>query len=136
MDETRVREIIREEIRLAFEALSAAANDLDMPYETSELDSRALGNIAQSADRAAHEFKELCEKADEQRAEEAANPFAEASSEAERGRITHAAAYLPAVDLNALDPGAYKLLGNMARNDPYTNAVIRLVQHGGPRIGR
>ncbi|MGY5634161.1 hypothetical protein ACW7N6_38110 [Streptomyces sp. UC1A3] len=60
----------------------------------------------------------------------------ELAIENERRRIAHAAAYLPAVDLNALDAGAYKLLGNLARNDPYTNAVIRLVQHGGPRIGR
>lgn len=165
-DETRLRAIVREEIGRAFKALNAAANDLDMPYETSELDSRALRNIAEAADRAAHEFKELCETADEQQAQDPKNPFAEPGEqphihrfeyaddgvghsgsfcdcdaeelavENERRRIAHAAAYLPAVDLNALDASAYKLLGNIARNDAYTNAVIRLVQHGGPRIGR
>ena len=133
MDEARVRTVIREETTLALRALSIAANDLDMPYETSELDSRALSNIGQAADRAAHEYKELCEKADEQRAEVAANPFEE-TPEAERIRVMHSAAYLPDVDLNALDAGAYKLLGNLARNDAYTDAVIRLVQHGGSRL--
>jgi hypothetical protein len=83
MDETRVRALIREEIALAFRALSVAANDLDMPYETSELDSRALTNIEQAADRAAHEFKELCETADEQRVEDAKNPFEEKTTDAD-----------------------------------------------------
>lgn len=164
-DETRLRTIVREEIARAFRALSVAASDLDMPYETSELDSRALTNIEQAADRALSNYKRMCGAADEERAEESKDPFAEVAQphvhrfeyaddgnghsgsfcecgaeelavENERRRIAHAAAYLPAVDLNALDAGAYKLLGNLARNDPYTNAVIRLVQHGGPRIGR
>lgn len=77
MDETRIRAIIREEIALAFGALSASAQYLDMPYETSELDSRALSNIGQTADQAVREYEARCETADEQRAEDAANPFAE-----------------------------------------------------------
>lgn len=62
----------------------------------------------------------------------------ELALENERRRIAHAVAFhaVPAVDLNRLDAGAYKLLGSLARSDPYTNAVIRLVQHGGPRTGR
>lgn len=80
MVDERLREIIREEVVLALRALSIAANGLDMPYETSELDSRALSNIEQAADRAAHEYKELCEAADEEadpvlRARDV-NPFA------------------------------------------------------------
>jgi hypothetical protein len=73
----QVRAMMREEIALAFGALSAAASYLDMPYETSELDSRALTNIGQAADRAAQEYEARCETADEERAEAAKNPFAE-----------------------------------------------------------
>ena len=73
MDETRMRKVAREEIALAFRALSVAASDLDMPYETSELDSRALTNIEQAADRALRNYKQMGGAADEERAE---NPFA------------------------------------------------------------
>lgn len=181
MDETRVRAIIREEIALAFKTLAEAAWTSD-PEDDISLE-RALSSFNSYAYRGAYEA------ADEEREQNAENPFEETDPdtgvpvetlaathfsglrqnqsakphvhrfeyaddgaghsgsfcdcgaeepavENERRRIAHAAAYLPAVDLNALDAGAYKLLGNLARNDPYTNAVIRLVQHGGPRIGR
>lgn len=158
----QARAMMREEIALALGALSAAANHLDMPYETGEIEGTALRAITQSADRAVQEYEARCEAADAER-DASTNPFEEPAKphvhrfeyaddgagnsgsfcgcgmeeltvENERRRIAHAAAYLPAVDLNALDPGAYKLLGNLARNDPYTNAVIRLVQHGGSRL--
>jgi hypothetical protein len=51
-DEHVVRTIVREEIVRAFQALKREADSLDMPYETAELDSRALGNIVQSAEGA------------------------------------------------------------------------------------
>lgn len=77
------------------------------------------------------------ERADgEENTELAANPFEETEPGAdERRRVTHAAMYLPVANLNALPAGAYKLLGNLVRSDAYTNAVVRLMQYGAPRIG-
>lgn len=157
MDEARMRAIAREEIALAMKTLESEMYSSDPEDDVTA--ERALSSFNTYAYRGA------CEKADEERVEnpfeDADRPsqphvhrfeyaddgagnsgsFCECGAEElaienERRRIAHAAAYLPAVDLNALDAGAYKLLGNLARNDPYTNAVIRLVQHGGPRIGR
>lgn len=48
--EAQVRQIIREEIVKAFQVLGRAASYLDVPYETAELDSRALGNIEDAAE--------------------------------------------------------------------------------------
>jgi hypothetical protein len=56
---------VRGEIGNAFRALSVAASDLDMPYETSELDSRSLNNIERAADRALANYKQVGEAADE-----------------------------------------------------------------------
>ena len=50
--EAQVRRIVREEIVRAFEVLGRAADHLDMPYETAELDSRALSNIEDAAKEA------------------------------------------------------------------------------------
>lgn len=52
LQEQWVRAVVREEIARAFGALQRAASDLDAPYDTAELDSRALGNIAQAAENA------------------------------------------------------------------------------------
>lgn len=128
MDETRLRAVIREEIALAVQTLADQMYDSD-PESTGVSFEQAASYFTTYA------YQGACEAADAERATAAENPFEE-SPEAERRRVAHAAAYLPAIDLNALDPGAYKLLGNLARNDAYTNAVIRLVQHGGPRIGQ
>lgn len=49
-DEQAVRRIVREEIVNALGALKREADYQDTPYETAELDSRALGNIAQVAE--------------------------------------------------------------------------------------
>lgn len=49
-DERFVRAVIREEIVHAFQALGREADRLDMPYETAELDSRALENIKAAAE--------------------------------------------------------------------------------------
>lgn len=56
--EAAVRRIVREEIARALGALAREAEYLDMPYETAELDSRALGNIAKAAEGAVHRI--LC----------------------------------------------------------------------------
>lgn len=48
--EKLVRRIVQEEIAKAFGALGREAASLDMPYETAELDSRALENIKQAAE--------------------------------------------------------------------------------------
>jgi hypothetical protein len=128
MDETRLRAVIREEIALAMKTLEDQTYSSD-PDDDVSLE-RALSYFNTYAYRGA------CEAADEQRAQNAANPFEETSLDGERRRVTHAAAFLPTADLNALPAGAYKLLGNLARNDAYTNAVIRLMQHGGPSIGK
>lgn len=72
-----VRRIVREEIRLAFKALAEGARANDWPYETAELDSRALDNIVKAAESAESKYTELCEKADEQRGRDAADPFKE-----------------------------------------------------------
>lgn len=47
-----VRSIVREEIVRALGALAREADHLGMPYETAELDSRALGNIKAAAEGA------------------------------------------------------------------------------------
>lgn len=52
-DQETVRRIVREEIARAFWMLSREADAQDMPYETAELDSRALDNIARVAREAA-----------------------------------------------------------------------------------
>jgi hypothetical protein len=49
----KLRQIIREEIAEAFQVLSRAADHLDEPYETTELDSRALQNVVRAAQKAA-----------------------------------------------------------------------------------
>jgi hypothetical protein len=122
MDDARLRAVIREEIALAMKTLENEAYSSD-PDDDVSFD-RALSSFNVYA------YAGACEAADEQRAQDAENPFEETPLEGERRRVTHAAAYLPAADLNALPAGAYKLLGNLARNDAYTNAVIRLMQHG------
>lgn len=53
LNEADVRRIVREEIVAAFGMLAREANSLDMPYETAELDSRALENIRAAAEGAA-----------------------------------------------------------------------------------
>lgn len=64
VQEDRIRRIVREEIIAALQVLSRSAYDLDIPYETAELDSRALGNITSAAENAvrrltcAHEFRD------------------------------------------------------------------------------
>lgn len=50
--EKLIRRIVREEIVNALGALAREAVELDMPYETAELDSRALENIKQAAEGA------------------------------------------------------------------------------------
>lgn len=155
-DDTRLRAVIREEIALAMKTFREAT-------AFTEADEDALTAVERVVETFGRDYLRECRAADEQRE---ANPFRgpeakphvhrfeyaddgnghsgsfcdcgaeEMALENERRRIAHAAAFLPAVDLNALDAGAYKLLGSLARSDPYTNAVIRLVQHGGPRIGR
>lgn len=52
LQEQLIRAIVREEIVKALGALKREADRLDMPYETAELDSRALTNIAQAAEGA------------------------------------------------------------------------------------
>jgi hypothetical protein len=160
MDETRLRAVVREEIAFAMKTLHLAAgwteaddDALVAVRRTAEAFEHVYLRECQEADgKQAQEPKNPFTEPDEQphihRFEYADDGMSghsgsfcdcgaeELAVENERRRIAHAAAYLPAVDLNALDAGAYKLLGNLARNDAYTNAVIRLVQHGGPRIGR
>lgn len=46
-----VLSIVREEIVRVFQALGREASHLDAPYETAELDSRALSNIMEAAER-------------------------------------------------------------------------------------
>jgi hypothetical protein len=48
--EKQVRAIVREEIVKAFQVLGREADGLDTPYETAELDSRALENIKAAAE--------------------------------------------------------------------------------------
>lgn len=155
MDETRLRAVAREEIALAMKKLADLAysndpeEDISLEQALSWFNSHAYKGACEAADaeREANPFEEPNEQPHVHRFEYADDGAGNSGSycecgaeelavENERRRIAHAAAYLPAVDLNALDAGAYKLLGNLARNDAYTNAVIRLVQHGGPRIGR
>jgi hypothetical protein len=50
--EDAIRKIVREEIVNALGALARSADQLDMPYETAELDSRALENIKAAAEGA------------------------------------------------------------------------------------
>lgn len=50
--EQLIRTIVREEIVNALGVLKREAEHLDMPYETAELDSRALSNIAEAAEGA------------------------------------------------------------------------------------
>lgn len=50
--EDDVRRIVREEVVRVFGALAREASSLDMPYETAELDSRALENIRAAAEGA------------------------------------------------------------------------------------
>lgn len=50
LNEADVRRIVREEISRAFGMLAREAFSLDMPYETAELDSRALENIRAAAE--------------------------------------------------------------------------------------
>lgn len=50
--EARIRAIVREEIVAALGALAREAADQDTPYDTAELDSRALGNIEKVAEGA------------------------------------------------------------------------------------
>lgn len=52
LNEADVRRIVREEIVAAFGVLAREAKSLDMPYETAELDSRALENIRAAAEGA------------------------------------------------------------------------------------
>jgi hypothetical protein len=126
MDETRIRAIIREEIDRAFQAMSVAANGLDMPYETSELDSRALTNIGQAADRAAHEFKELCETADEERAQDAENPFAPDTTMS-REAADFILRAMNGLLLEGYWPKAYAVDGRHGGEDEpeYDNALLR-----------
>lgn len=62
VEEARIRRIVREEIVAAMGALAREADHLDAPYETAELDSRALENIKAAAEGAVkrltceHEF--------------------------------------------------------------------------------
>lgn len=64
VQEDRIRRIVREEIIAALQVLSRSAHGLDMPYETAELDSRALENITAAAENAVqrltceHEFRD------------------------------------------------------------------------------
>lgn len=81
MDETRIRAVIREEIALAVKTLGQIA-DLRNSRDDSP-GSDALYEI----DGVASNFQEYsyagaCEEADEQRAQDAANPFAEPEGEA------------------------------------------------------
>lgn len=46
----KVRAVVREEIAKAFGALARESAYLDYPYETAELDSRALSNIKEAAE--------------------------------------------------------------------------------------
>lgn len=72
LSESRIRAIVREEIGQALGALGRAADDLDMPYETAEIDSRVYSGAAQVAQRAlseliqcwteGHEFKSIWNK--------------------------------------------------------------------------
>ena len=57
--EDDVRRIVREEIAEALRMLAREAYDLDMPYETQDLDTRALDNIRKAAEGAASRL--LCE---------------------------------------------------------------------------
>jgi hypothetical protein len=66
MDETRVRAIIREEIALAMKTLGEVAER----REDSDLD-------AVTYDFRAYAYRGACDEADEQRAEDAENPFEE-----------------------------------------------------------
>lgn len=50
--EQLIRTIVREEIVRALGALAREADSLDAPYETAELDSRALSNIKEAAEGA------------------------------------------------------------------------------------
>lgn len=45
-----IRRIVREELVAALQAMAREADRLDMPYETAELDSRALDNISKVAE--------------------------------------------------------------------------------------
>jgi hypothetical protein len=84
VEEARIRRIVREEIVAALGALARAADGLDVPYETAELDSRALGNIGKAAENTirrltcAHEYKSYnpgeCARCGEP-APEPVNPF-------------------------------------------------------------
>lgn len=160
MDEKKLRAIVREEIRLAVKTLSEAAEWTEADEDALTAIRRTVetfghyysGACTEADGKQAQEPKNPFAGPSEQphvhRFEYAddgqfghSGSYCECGAEElavenERHSIAHAAAYLPAVDLNALDASAYKLLGSMARNDAYTNAVIRLVQHGGPRIGR
>lgn len=52
LQEKLIRAIVREEIINALGALKREAEHRNMPYETAELDSRALSNIAEAAEGA------------------------------------------------------------------------------------
>lgn len=52
LTEQLIRSVVREEIVRALGALAREADHLDMPYETAELDSRALENIKAAANGA------------------------------------------------------------------------------------
>jgi hypothetical protein len=52
LEDERIRRIVREELVAALGALAREADHLDAPYETAELDSRALGNIKAAAEGA------------------------------------------------------------------------------------
>lgn len=58
MDKEEIRTLVREEIRRAFQVLRAEAEDLDIPYDTAEITSRALGAVASAAERAADNVQE------------------------------------------------------------------------------
>jgi hypothetical protein len=88
MTKEEIRTIVREEIVKAFQVLGRAAHGLDVPYETAELDSRALGNVREAAENVVrrmtceHEFKDYqpdtCWSCDEP-APEPVDPFKESN---------------------------------------------------------
>jgi hypothetical protein len=75
MDDARLRAVIREEIALAVKTLGEQAYSSDPGSEGYSLDQAA-------SSFGAYAYRGACDDADEQRAQDAANPFAEPEGEA------------------------------------------------------
>lgn len=69
MDKEQIRAVVREEIALAMQALDAAADSADMPYETGELESSGLRAVRSAVSFFTSKYKILCAEADQQRAQ-------------------------------------------------------------------